>query len=297
MAKRKIPVTDKQVKETKLIETLNSNVLSKDSESTTSLVGTLEDSISELDNIPEIENETHQEALDALNNEASAYGCGTEFVEDDTPNFNKIESDQQRWIKYDTHADKKGYADAGPSPVCDNAMAFKELSPEEIKKLENLIKPIAKSYIEQVESNPLKDNEECRNTVNTELKETGLTESGREIMNRSKDIAGKLIGKDLFAKKKTLNDILLDVGEKDGNKTAISLYEMVNHPTHYNNYDIEAIEMIERIWGRENAALWCEITAFKYRLRMGTKPGEDITRDLNKEQWYLNKAKELRNKN
>lgn len=48
------------------------------------------------------------------------------------------------------------------------------------------------------------------------------------------------------------------------------------------------------IWGKEKVADWCEITAFKYRMRMGTKPNNSIEQDLKKEQWYLNKAKELR---
>ena len=49
------------------------------------------------------------------------------------------------------------------------------------------------------------------------------------------------------------------------------------------------------IFGRKNAALFCEMNAFKYSMRMGTKPNNDINQDLEKEQWYLNKAKELRN--
>lgn len=73
-------------------------------------------------------------------------------------------------------------------------------------------------------------------------------------------------------------------------------YEMVNHPTHYNLYGKEVIDMMVDIWGREDVAKWCEITAFKYRMRMGTKPDNTIQQDLKKEQWYLNKAKELRNK-
>lgn len=48
------------------------------------------------------------------------------------------------------------------------------------------------------------------------------------------------------------------------------------------------------IWGKEKVADWCEITAFKYRMRMGTKPDNSIEQDLKKEQWYLKKAKELR---
>ena len=73
-------------------------------------------------------------------------------------------------------------------------------------------------------------------------------------------------------------------------------YEHVNHPNHYNTYDVEVIEMMERIWGPEKTAIWCEMTAFKYRLRMGTKPDNDILQDLNKEKWYLNKFNELKRK-
>ena len=71
-------------------------------------------------------------------------------------------------------------------------------------------------------------------------------------------------------------------------------YEMVNHPTHYNTYGVEVIEMMQRIWGAERTADWCEMTAFKYRMRMGTKPDNDIEQDIAKEHWYLAKAKELR---
>lgn len=71
-------------------------------------------------------------------------------------------------------------------------------------------------------------------------------------------------------------------------------YEMVNHPNHYNNYDIEVIDMMTRIWGKQKTADWCELTAFKYRMRAGTKPGNDISQDLEKEKWYLNKMRELR---
>jgi hypothetical protein len=72
------------------------------------------------------------------------------------------------------------------------------------------------------------------------------------------------------------------------------LYEHVEHPNHYNHYSCETIDMMVAIWGKEKVADWCEITAFKYRMRMGTKPDNSIEQDLKKEQWYLNKAKELR---
>ena len=71
-------------------------------------------------------------------------------------------------------------------------------------------------------------------------------------------------------------------------------YEMVNHPKHYNSYDVEVVDMMRRIWGSEKTAIWCELNAFKYRMRMGLKPGSSFDEDLAKEQWYLNKAKEIR---
>ena len=69
--------------------------------------------------------------------------------------------------------------------------------------------------------------------------------------------------------------------------------EMVNHPGHYNNYDIEVIDMMEKIWGTKMVAEWCLLTSYKYRMRMGTKPGETFQRDLEKERWYLNKYQDL----
>ena len=67
--------------------------------------------------------------------------------------------------------------------------------------------------------------------------------------------------------------------------------EMVNHPSHYNQYPIETIDMMVSIFGKEYTRMWCIMTAFKYRMRLGHKDG--IEQELAKEQWYLNKAKEL----
>lgn len=36
-------------------------------------------------------------------------------------------------------------------------------------------------------------------------------------------------------------------------------YEHVNHPPHYNHYSVECIDMMERIYGKEATALWCEM--------------------------------------
>ena len=78
--------------------------------------------------------------------------------------------------------------------------------------------------------------------------------------------------------------VLLKLEERRPNK-------MVNHPSHYNQYPKETIDMMVDIFGRDATRQWCVMTAFKYRMRLGLK--DDFQQDLAKEQWYLNKAKEL----
>ena len=73
-------------------------------------------------------------------------------------------------------------------------------------------------------------------------------------------------------------------------------YEFVNHPSHYNEWSMEVIDMMEKIYGTKNTSLWCEMTAYKYAMRMGFKPTDDIQQDIDKRNWYLNKAKELKQK-
>lgn len=74
--------------------------------------------------------------------------------------------------------------------------------------------------------------------------------------------------------------------------------EKYNHinPDHYKNYSREVIDMMESIYGTDATAFYAEMNAFKYRMRMGTKPGQPIERDLEKEKWYLDKSRELREK-
>ena len=281
MAKRKILVSNEQVKETRLINSLNSNLLKKEDEKTNSIK---EESPVEEKTLYTIMKEREkalaetEPATDTPQDElpgpyaANACNCGTEIVEDNAPSFDKVETDRQRKIKYDAHADKIGYADAPTSPMLNNTMVFKDLSPEAMEKLKNVISPVANSILERFDQtvNSLKDNEDCRKTVNSETSNSAsLTDYGKKILEAGKR-AGKIAtGKD-------------------------TEYEMVNHPSHYNQYDIEVIDMIIKIWGPEAAALWCDITAFKYRMRMGTKPDNSIEQDIKKEQWYLNKAKEIK---
>jgi hypothetical protein len=84
--------------------------------------------------------------------------------------------------------------------------------------------------------------------------------------------------------------------EENNNMENNNSYEHVNHPQHYNNYDKEVIDMMLDIWGPKETAIFCKLNAFKYRMRMGTKPDNDISQDLKKEKWYLNKYHELKTK-
>lgn len=103
----------------------------------------------------------------------------------------------------------------------------------------------------------------------------------------------------LRALKRALADV--DKVEEEGlrlrtpnsDKAYVKTYEEVNHPQHYNNYDVEVIDMMEKVFGKEQTAVFCKLNAFKYRMRAGTKPGQDADKDLKKEQWYLNKKREL----
>lgn len=70
-------------------------------------------------------------------------------------------------------------------------------------------------------------------------------------------------------------------------------YDYIN-PQHYQSYSKEVIEMMVCIWGKEKVADFCEMNAFKYRMRLGNKPDQPIERDLEKAKWYENKAMELR---
>lgn len=72
--------------------------------------------------------------------------------------------------------------------------------------------------------------------------------------------------------------------------------DSVNHPKHYTQFPLEVIDMMIKIWGKERVADYCEINAFKYRMRAGIKSLDlaNIQEDYDKEKWYLNKSKELR---
>lgn len=73
-----------------------------------------------------------------------------------------------------------------------------------------------------------------------------------------------------------------------------SIKKNVISPSHYNQYSVEVIEMMRRIYGDDKVSIWCELTAFKYRMRMGLKEDNPIEQDLAKENFYLEYIKKLK---
>lgn len=72
-------------------------------------------------------------------------------------------------------------------------------------------------------------------------------------------------------------------------------YDYIN-PSHYKQGDKEVWEQMVAIWGEEKFIAHCEMCAYKYRMRAGLKPGQDLDRDMEKARWYEVKAKQLRDK-
>lgn len=65
----------------------------------------------------------------------------------------------------------------------------------------------------------------------------------------------------------------------------------VNHPAHYEaSTSLECIEAMELMFGKQAVYDYCICNAYKYIWRHRNKNGLE---DLNKAEWYLNKASEL----
>lgn len=73
----------------------------------------------------------------------------------------------------------------------------------------------------------------------------------------------------------------------DYNKT----YDDKGNAKHYTNTRIATINKIEQIWGTMGARLFCEMTAFKYRDRIGDK--DSVDQEVKKIKWYEEAAKVL----
>jgi hypothetical protein len=80
--------------------------------------------------------------------------------------------------------------------------------------------------------------------------------------------------------------------EEEIMRGGVSEVEKAVNPSHYKQFSVETIDMMERIWGIEALILHCEMTCFKYKMRSGKK--DDVVQEQKKADWYLNKAQELR---
>ena len=67
--------------------------------------------------------------------------------------------------------------------------------------------------------------------------------------------------------------------------------EMVNHPSHYNQGDIECIDAMIASKGIEAVKNWCDCNVFKYGWRLGHK--DDEVQEVGKMKWNLDKYVEL----
>lgn len=85
---------------------------------------------------------------------------------------------------------------------------------------------------------------------------------------------------------------------KDKNYATMLQEDEYNYvsPDHYRSSSsgMEVFEMMIAIWGKEKYIAFCEMNAFKYRMRAGKKPGQAASLDLDKANWYENQIKKLK---
>ena len=67
------------------------------------------------------------------------------------------------------------------------------------------------------------------------------------------------------------------------------------NPTHYKSESGEVWEKMIKAYGLEKFLAFCELNAFKYRMRAGKKH-DRITEDIQKAIWYEKKIEELTEK-
>ena len=311
MVKKKISVNgDKE-----LIERLNSKIKTIKSEGKPEIVAA-----------PDIKEPVEENKLmDEQTKTDDSIDSGTVIVEDynfnDPNNFSRVESDRQRNIKYNHYDKYLGEANAYTIPFGEKlAKRFNSewhKNEKDIKTLTDILGPDMVNLLERINQvnidDKLKESASCRHTIDKEIgipafDEIGciipdkpVTEEFKKVLEASRKISDKIKDIKNSSNKKTMsNDVEYIVNEILSPKKDLTLitneYEMVDHPQHYNNYEYEVIDMMRKIYGDEKTAIFCELNAFKYRMRMGTKPTSPIQEDLKKEQWYLKKKKEILNK-
>ena len=68
----------------------------------------------------------------------------------------------------------------------------------------------------------------------------------------------------------------------------------VNHPDHYTGHEKECIDEMIAVFGERAAYDFCRLNAWKYRYRADLKGTHD--EDMQKADWYIRKAAELKRK-
>ena len=66
------------------------------------------------------------------------------------------------------------------------------------------------------------------------------------------------------------------------------------NPEHYKKGGKQVWQMMIDIWGKDSYIAFCEMNAFKYRMRAGNKPGNSTEQDMEKAKWYENQIQQLR---
>lgn len=293
MAKKKIHVKDEE-----LIKTLNENLSRKNTQETKNeeVVPTVKPEPE-----PEPEPDTEPETVSTEENVTTS-----DNDEPDWKNWERIESDLQRQLKYNSYKDK-GYANACPNNSWSHTI-------KNTDSLVSILGPQISDMLKRVNDidTVMDDNAVCRQTIEKECGNPIFDESSniindkpvsnelKKILSTSKQLSDKIKDIKNSSNKKTMsNDVESVISDILSPKKDLTLitdeYEMVDHPQHYNNYEYEVIDMMRKIYGDEKTAIFCELNAFKYRMRMGTKPTSPIQEDLKKEQWYLKKKKEILN--
>ena len=67
--------------------------------------------------------------------------------------------------------------------------------------------------------------------------------------------------------------------------------EMVNHPSHYNQFKREVIEEMRLLFGDEAVKSFCKLNAYKYIRRADFKGQKE--EDLKKAEWYIDYLEKL----
>lgn len=200
---------------------------------------------------------------------------------EDRKEIRKTIDDSKNAVKrYQETTCKENVGDA----IADTNDTSETLCQDILKRYPHL-KEKTSSILANIDNNPLEENEQNRVSV--------TTKAYNNFVQNSK----KYVEEHIIPRKKELERIEEETRKiQDLSIPVTEHYEEVNHPDHYNVYDVEVVEMMERIFGIEETMSWCKLNAFKYRMRAGEKPTSTIEKDLKKEKWCLNKYKELKSK-